>query len=539
MNTKNANFLILFYLDVGNKSRIILPVYILSLENEMLSHKNKFVHKKIGEVKKYSQYGDIMKTGNKKNTIINIFITIFCILIIGYFGKYLIQAGHIVATTVSKSTVSLVSKSLGKEMIKDEFWNINIMIIWYGWEKHSGAFLADSNIIASRNPKLGAVTMLSVPRDLVVYNKEEWVLGRINQLFSRGVGRAREYNTGAKVMIDQLEKITGLKIPYYVLIDFKWFEKVINTLWWVKIDVPKSITDTTYPLDEQRIMTFHVNSGFNTFDGKTALMYARSRHSTSDFDRSLRQQQIVKAVVDALIAQGMNPSKMKSLYNDYTEMVRTNISMDEMIGLGQYAYNLKHIFSYGFTTECSNITYKYSYPGCFLYTPSRELFGGASVILPIGADNKNPTYYQYTQNFAFYVVHNQEYLIENPKIVIRNGIDKKYAKKMKMKTDGYANQLAVKLKKYAFTITTTKNAPQPNSGTILYILGTWSYDMTINTLKSFVPINQVVDVQNDTTIQTWVLEKLQNEQNSWATLVLMMGNQYLDTLQGKKFDYYK
>ncbi|HBY75354.1 TPA: hypothetical protein DEG21_05965, partial [Patescibacteria group bacterium] len=37
-----------------------------------------------------------------------------------------------------------------------------------------------------------------------------------------------------------------------------------------------------------------------TLDGKTALKYARSRHSTSDFDRSLRQQLVIKAIKEKL-----------------------------------------------------------------------------------------------------------------------------------------------------------------------------------------------------------------------------------------------
>lgn len=80
-------------------------------------------------------------------------------------------------------------------------------------------------------------------------------------------------------------------------------------------------------------------------------------------------------------------------------------------------------------------------------------------------------YYEYTKNFAFYVAHNQEYLIENQKIEILNGIDKAYAKSVAKKSDGFANQLAVKLKKYAFNITTVQNFSQTLSGTTVYVLG--------------------------------------------------------------------
>ena len=115
-------------------------------------------------------------------------------------------------------------------------------------------------------------------------------------------GRNHEIDTWAKILATKLEEITSLKIPYYALIDFQWFESLIDTLWWITIDVPKTIHDTTYPTEDKWYMTFHVNSWINTMDWKTALMYARSRHSTSDFDRSLRQQQIIKAIMNKLVS---------------------------------------------------------------------------------------------------------------------------------------------------------------------------------------------------------------------------------------------
>ncbi|HCY20426.1 TPA: hypothetical protein DIC40_00885 [Patescibacteria group bacterium] len=90
--------------------------------------------------------------------------------------------------------------------------------------------MADSIMVASWNKKLGAVTMISVPRDFYVTNKETRVFGRINEVFSRGVGRKHEFDTGAKAMIGQLEEVIGVKIPYYALIDFEGFKKVIDTL---------------------------------------------------------------------------------------------------------------------------------------------------------------------------------------------------------------------------------------------------------------------------------------------------------------------
>jgi len=114
-------------------------------------------------------------------------------------------------------------------------------------------------------------------------------------------------------------------------------------------------------------------------------MYARSRHTTSDFARSLRQQKIVQAIIKQITSKDilLSPSKVKALYNNYTEMVKTNISVDEMLGAGRYAYDLKHIFSFGLTTDCSNSNRKFSVPACFLIAPPREQFGGMAVMIPV------------------------------------------------------------------------------------------------------------------------------------------------------------
>lgn len=502
--------------------------------------RNKFTHKRIGDIQKYNTYWDLVKGQSKSKSLINIFITILCILFIGYFSKFIIQAGQSIAHNIAKSTVNVVSKRLWTEMIEDQYWNVNIMLLWYWWENHHWWFLADSIMVASWNKKLWSVTMISVPRDFYIINKEIGVYWRINEIFSRWVWRSREFATWSKAMMDQLEKIIWVTIPYYAVIDFAWFKNVIDTLGGIDIDIPKPILDKTYPDDNLWYKTFQISSWFQTIDWETALMYARSRHSTSDFDRSLRQQQIVKAIVSKFMQQWLKPSKIKQLYEDYTEMVKTNISVDEMIGLVQYIDDLKHMFSYWLTTDCSNIAHRFSYPWCFLYAPDSSQFWWAAVILPVWSDKTNPSNYDYINNFAFYVMHNQEYLIENPQITVWNGIDKQYARQKKVKTDGHANQVAVKLKKYAFNVPTTKNAPSPYLQTELYILWTGEYEHTIHMLKSFLTIDKVIDINEYSPEEPFLWpEEIFEEQLSWTQLLIILWNTYIDRVKWKRFDYYR
>lgn len=431
---------------------------------------------------------------------------------------------------IGKSTVNIVSSAIGDEMIKDEFWNINIMLVWFWWQGEAWWYLADSIMVASFNPKLWAVTMLSVPRDLYVKNTENNSIGRINALFSHTLGRKIQFDSWAKILSEKLEEIMGIKTPYYALIDFEWFKNVIDTLGGITVDVPETIHDVTYPNGRWWYMTIHFDTWINIMSWDKALQYARSRHSTSDFSRSLRQQLIVQWIMNKLMENGLsNVNKLNKLYEDYTKMVTTNISLKEMLGMVKYISKIKHIFSFWYTNECSTVAYRFSSPACFLYTPSRDLFGGASAILPDGWTVNNVWFYDYTRNFAFYVAHNQEYLIENQKIEILNGIDKNFAKTNIKKSEGLANQLAVKLKKYAFNINNVQNFSQVLSWTTVYVLGTGEYENTIKTLKNFINIDEVVTVPDPVLL----------EQYTGVDMLLVMGNSYVTQLINKPFSYYK
>ncbi len=492
----------------------------------MFLKKKSFRNKTIGELNNYNSYKPFSGTAG----IAKLFIIVCCIFLVFFVGKYVIKWAQMLWGYIGKSTIQVVSSTMGDDMIKDEMGNINVMIIGFGGQMEAWWYLADSIMVASFNPKLWAVTMLSVPRDLYVHDKNTNIVGRINALFSRNVGRKSQFTTWAKILSDKLEEIMGLKISYYAMIDFDGFENLIDTLWWITIDVPETLHDVTYPNGNGWYMTVHFDSWVNLMDGKTALQYARSRHSTSDFSRSLRQQLIIEWIMTKIKENGLgNINKIKKLYEDYTKIVTTNISLKEIFGMAKYASSLKHIFSFWYTVECSHSVLRFSNPACFLYNPSRYLFNWASAIIPDGGTPGDVSYYEYTKNFAFYVAHNQEYLIENQNIQILNGIDKKYAKATLKMSEWFANKLAIKLKKYAFNISKVQNFSQILSWTTIYVLWTGDYKYTVKMLKNFVNITNVITDPDPVLAQ----------QYTGADMLLVLGNSYIDQLVNKPFNYYK
>jgi polyisoprenyl-teichoic acid--peptidoglycan teichoic acid transferase len=448
--------------------------------------KNKFKNTKIWHI-------DNHKNQNKHLSLYGVFkyfVIFSCIFLIIFFGKTIIRSWQIALWFLWQSTVKTVSTNLGEEMIRDDFWNINIMIIWVGWDDHHGWYLADSMIVASWNPEKWAITMISIPRDL--YVSSTWYLWRINWLFARGYNKEQNVWSGAQNLINKIQEVLWLDIPYYLVADFQWFKEVVDTIWWIDMYIPNTIHDTTYPDQNLWYQTFHISVWQQTLDGDTALKYARSRHTTSDFSRSQRQQDIIKAIIDTTMQKQniTNVWKLKELHSTYTRMVHTNISLKEIIGMFKYAYKFKHIFSFGLNTYCNYRSYSITDAGCFLYNWNRDAYGWMAVMVPNWSIPSNISFYDYIHRFTFFVAHNQWYLIENPKILIRNAIDKNYASQNWKSSVWWANKLAVKLKKYWFNLVWVDNYEQPITQTT--VITYWDdYDKTIESLQFFLPINVV------------------------------------------------
>ncbi len=141
--------------------------------------------------------------------------------------------------------------------------------------------------------------MFSIPRDLrVKYPTGGY--GRINANFYLHLRKNDDnFTLALSGMTDDISKMLGMSIPYYATIDFSAFKALVDAVGGIDITIPESIHDTTYPNESNRgYITFHIDAGAQHLDGDTALKYARSRHTTSDFSRSLRQQLILKGIKD-------------------------------------------------------------------------------------------------------------------------------------------------------------------------------------------------------------------------------------------------
>ena len=177
---------------------------------------------------------------------------------------------------------------------QDDFGHTNILFLGVAGDNEEGGNLSDSIMVISINPKNPAASFLSVPRDLFISSD----VGdrKINEIYALARHKGGD-KKGLETVKKAMTKFTGVDIHYAAVIRFSVFEEVVDALDGVDIFVPQGIQDPFYPADNYAYQTFIVRKGMNHFDGKTALKYARSRKTTSDYDRANRQQDLLMAII--------------------------------------------------------------------------------------------------------------------------------------------------------------------------------------------------------------------------------------------------
>jgi LCP family protein required for cell wall assembly len=227
-------------------------------------------------------------------------------------------------------------------------WNgkerLNILLIGSDGGRQgraSNSLLTDTMITVSVDPATGRVAFISLPRDasnIPLPRGKGWNAGgtwnnKINTLYAiarsnpaRFPGNDKE--RGYKALMGALGQLYGLDIKYYVSVDLNSFRAVVNTLGGVIVDVQNPVYDPNYPTDDGRgKLKLYVQPGMRQMNGQQALAYARSRHGSSDFDRSARQQRVITSVRDQTDIGEMlaNPQVITRLINQMRKDVKTNI----------------------------------------------------------------------------------------------------------------------------------------------------------------------------------------------------------------------
>jgi LCP family protein required for cell wall assembly len=197
---------------------------------------------------------------------------------------------------------------------------VNIMVIGNDYRPNSG-YRTDVMMLVSINTKKGSVSVISFPRDLYV-TIPGWMTQRINTAFAHG---------GFDMMADTMEYNFGVRPTYYVMTNFQGFIGIINGLGGISVNVGQTLSDTC-DLPQARGGYCTVTPGTVNMDGATALWYVRSRHTSSDLDRTRRAQEVLYAIFSKLMSLNAI-TRLPELYSSYQSAVETNLSVENILPL--------------------------------------------------------------------------------------------------------------------------------------------------------------------------------------------------------------
>jgi LCP family protein required for cell wall assembly len=194
---------------------------------------------------------------------------------------------------------------------------------------------ADAIVVLGVNFGDRNAQLLSIPRDL-------WVpLPDLPQVPEARLNAAYHYGEfyqvpggGPAELSATLATTFGLRIDRFVVVSFSAFEQAVDTIGGIDVNIPRALRDEKYPLrDGSGTIVIDFPAGRVHLDGATALIYARIRHDSSDFNRMRRQQQVLFAIRDRLLAPETLP-QLPALAQVLLSAARTNLTLDDVALLG-------------------------------------------------------------------------------------------------------------------------------------------------------------------------------------------------------------
>ncbi len=180
--------------------------------------------------------------------------------------------------------------------------NINILILGTDQRDMEEAARTDVIMVVNINAKTKKVSLFSIPRDTRVFipgHGYDKINSAYNFLYIK--------DGGPELTIKVVENLLGLNegdIPYFAVVNFEGFKKVIDALGGVDIYVEEPM----YYHSKRGDVIIDIEPGLQHFDGEKALEYARFRSDQyGDFRESedgslhgrlIRQQELVQALIE-------------------------------------------------------------------------------------------------------------------------------------------------------------------------------------------------------------------------------------------------
>jgi LCP family protein required for cell wall assembly len=189
-----------------------------------------------------------------------------------------------------------------------------------------GGERTDTIMIASIDPATGKVAFISLPRDTadVPIGPGQTYSPKINGLFQQYRLNSGSRKSAYQSLVKALEYAFGIEIDRYALAHFNGVISLIDQIGGIDVTLAQPFDDPTSHITKNGL---HLHAGKNHLNGHFALAFARSRHTTTDYDRSRRQQLIISVAVTKVL--GMGIGELATLAPSAFTAIETNLTLDD------------------------------------------------------------------------------------------------------------------------------------------------------------------------------------------------------------------
>lgn len=274
-----------------------------------------------------------------------------CLVLFGaaFLGFKLSNIGKINSANDPVATQSAKEKSKKKKE-EEEIFTQNIAV--FGVDKDE--MLTDVIMVVHLDSTSHKIKALSIPRDTKVIwdiglqqklkevkpdfepSSSTWVT-KLNEVAATGGTRNSTIENNVKTLtIYQLERMLGISIDNYVIVNLEAFRRIVDAIGGVEVDVPQRM----YYTDNSQGLYIDLKPGLQTLDGEHAEMLIRyRRYLNGDVDRIKVQQLFLKALAQKVMSPQI-VTKVPKIVPVMFESVKTDISLMDIPKYYTYLENL-------------------------------------------------------------------------------------------------------------------------------------------------------------------------------------------------------
>ncbi len=288
-------------------------------------------------------YGDLSsddthrtKKEKKRHPVRNTIIAILCITLVGLscvgiFGYQKIDKLLSSFNTEEELNDNVFMNAADLAQYPDQ---INVLLIGVDARETDEKSRSDTMMLVTLDKKNKQIKLTSFLRDSYVEIAGYNYWAKLNHAYFKG---------GIQTLSDSLEMNLKVDIQYYALVDFEIFTTIVDSIGGINVDVTERESYYTYHSGKVNVPV-RIEAGEDVLlNGEQALWYSRIRYLDSDFNRTKRQQKVIKAIVEK--ASTMSLTELYSLAETIIPLVKTNMSSNQIMSLGLAAIKDK-MYSY-------------------------------------------------------------------------------------------------------------------------------------------------------------------------------------------------